>query len=51
MVDVEELSFWFYVQNFGFIDEVTAFARAHKVNNYICMPESREVYRDNRDLL
>ena len=30
MVDVNELTFWFYVQNHGFIDSVQAFATKHQ---------------------
>ena len=30
MVDVDELTFWFYVQNHGFIDQVQEFASSHK---------------------
>ena len=30
-LDVNELTFWFYVQNHGFIDQVTEFARKHAV--------------------
>ena len=28
-LDINELTFWFYVQNHGFIDQVTEFARKH----------------------